>query len=190
VTGIDFSKHSISHARKSAEKKGRIITYLHADYIWADLPRGFDVATLIYGDFCALSDYDRDLLLWKLRRVLNPGGYFIFDVFTEAYEESHHLKPDWYFQVKNGFWHRRPHLVLEQSHHYPDNDTCLNQYIVLMPWLRPRKYHVWHHFYSLETITAVLDRHKFRVAGAYGDLAGSPFDPEGEWIGLVCRRED
>ena len=190
VTGIDFSKHSIAYAKKTAAKKGELISYLLGDYLTADLPLGFDVATLIYGDFCVLSDHDRDLLLWKLRRVLNPGGYFVFDVFTERYERSRRLKTDWYFQVKNGFWHRHPHLVLEQSHQYPADETCLNQYILLLPWLRPRVYHIWHHYYSLETMTEVLRRHRFKILGAYGDLAGSPLKPDSEWIGVVCRRED
>ena len=190
VTGIDFSKNSITHAKKTAKKEGRLITFSHKDYLAADLPRGHDVATLIYGDFCVLSNKDRDLLLWKLRRVLNPGGYFIFDVFTKSYQEKRRVKTDWYFQVKSGFWHKFPHLVLEQNYDYPESDTGLNQYIVLAPWLRPRKYHIWHHYYTLETITEVLEHHKFRVIGSYADLTGSPYDPEHEWIGLVCRRED
>jgi len=188
VTGIDFSKYSINHAKKSAKSKGQLIEYRRADYIRTDLPQNYDVATLIYGEFCTFSDYDRDLLLWKLRRILNPGGYFFLDVFTENYAYTHHLKTDWYIQVKHGFWNSRPHIVLEQSHFYRENDTCLNQYIVLVPWLRPRKYHVWHHYYSRDKIVQILESHKFRVEGVYGDLMGSPFTPEGEWIGLVCRR--
>jgi 2-polyprenyl-3-methyl-5-hydroxy-6-metoxy-1,4-benzoquinol methylase len=190
VTGVDFSRNSITHARKTALKEGHQITYKNEDYVSTELPRGFDVVTLIYGDFCVLSNSDRDLLLWKIRSVLNPGGYLFLDVFTKSYQESRHLKTDWYFQVKSGFWHPRPHLVLEQSHDFPDSDTCLNQYIVLAPWQRPRKYHIWHHHYTKETITKVLKHHKFKVAGTYADLAGSPFDAEGEWIGLMCRRED
>lgn len=189
VTGVDFSKHSIAHARKAAEKRGQQIDYRLTDYVHTDLPTGFDVVTLIYGEFCTVSDHDRDLLLWKLKRMLKPGGYFIFDVFTKRYEESHRLKTDWYLQVKNGFWHPAPHLVLEQSHLYYEDDTCLNQYIVFVPWRRPRKYHVRHHYYSREAIVELLERHRFQVTGVYGDLAGSPFDPDGEWIGLVCRRE-
>ncbi len=188
VTGVDFSKHSISYARKAAKEKGQPIEYRNADYLSADLPQGFDVATLIYGEFSTFSNHDRDLLLWKLKRIIKPGGFFIFDVFTETYERRHHLETDWYLQVKNGFWHRRPHLVLEQSHFYHDSDTCLNQYIVLVPWRNPRKYHVWHHYYTGDAIVRVLEQHNFAVEGVYGDLAGSPFDAGGEWIGIVCRR--
>jgi SAM-dependent methyltransferase len=188
VTGVDFAKSSIGHAKKIAKKEGRAVTYAHADYLSSELPGGFDVATLIYGEFCVLSDHDRDLLLWKLRKTLNTRGYFVFDVFTKSYEEAHHLKTDWYFQPQNGFWHRRPHFVLEQSHKYPDYDTCLNQYIVFVPWRRPRTYHIWHRYYSRETVSELLARHRFDVVGMYSDLTGKPFDPEAEWIGLVCRR--
>lgn len=189
VTGVDFSKNSIAYAINAAKKEGHLITYLNADYIQEDLPRGFDVATLIYGDFCVLSNKDRDLLLWKLRSILNPGGFFIFDVFTKKYQEKRHLRTDWYFQVKGGFWRRRPHLVLEQSHEYQEDDTSLNQYIVLAPWQRTRKYHIWHHYYTRESITGVVESHKFKIIGTYADLTGAPYDSSGEWIGLVCRRE-
>ena len=188
VTGIDYSKNSIDYARTAAKNEGHFISYIHDDYIRTSLPSGFDVVTMIYGDFCTLSEYDRDLLLWKLRKVLNTGGYFIFDVFTKRYEKEHRLKTDWYFQKTDGFWHPKSHLVLEQSFEYPEYDTYLNQYLVLSSGSSIKKYHIWHHYYSKKTIESVLEKHRLKITDLYGDLTGAPFDPQSEWIGVVCRR--
>ena len=189
VTGIDFSESSIRHAKNRAKDTGEIITYLHDDIVTRELPRGFDVVTMIYGSFCSLSNNDRDLLLWKLRAVLRPGGVLIFDVFTEPYAESHRLKSDWYFQSSDGFWSPEPHLVLEQSFDYPAEDTYLNQYLVVSSRSQTKKYHVWHHYYSDESITKVMEIHKFKISGRYSDLEGTPDMIDSEWLGLVCRRD-
>lgn len=187
VTGIDFSSHSIEYAQTRADKEGRLISYLCQDYLTTELPRDFDVVTLIFGDFCVLSDRDRDLFLWKLRSVLNPGGFFIFDVFTEAYGDSRRLRTDWYVQTADGFWYPGPHLVLEQCFDYRSADTYLNQYIILTPKREIRKYHIWHHYYDERTISEVLTNHKMSILSINGDLAGAPLDSDGEWMGLVCR---
>ena len=131
VTGIDYSSVSISHSKKRAAREGQLIEYINDDYVSSELPRKFDVVTLIFGDFCVLSNHDRDLLLWKLRSVLNPGGFFIFDVFTASYQKTHRIRTDWYFQMENGFWQPGPHLVLERSFTYKKDNTYLNQYVIL-----------------------------------------------------------
>ncbi|MBT3274173.1 MAG: class I SAM-dependent methyltransferase [Spirochaetales bacterium] len=190
VTGIDYSSVSINYAKEQAREHGDIISYIHDDYVTSTLPTGFDVVTMIFGDFCTLSYEDRDLLLWKLRKVLNPGGFFILDVFTGAYEKNHRIDNDWYAQINDGFWHPEPHLVLEQSFVYPKHDTFVNQYIILTSESSFKKYNVWHHHYTLESVEEVLIEHKFSVRGSFGDLAGTAFDPKGEWIGLLCRREE
>ncbi len=188
VTGIDFSITSIEQARKSSRRNGEVIAYLRDDFLTAELPRGFDVVTMIYGAFCVLSNEDRDLLLWKLRNVLNPGGFFIFDVFTKSYEESHRLKTDWYLQAADGFWAPDTHLVLEQGFAYPDEAAYLNQYLVISAGAAPKKYRIWHHYYSRDSITETMTKHEMDVTKVHGDLIGAPYDPDGEWIGLVCRR--
>jgi SAM-dependent methyltransferase len=190
VTGIDFSKTSIERAERNARESGEQIVYMHDDFVAADLPGGFDIVTMIYGAFCVLSNDERDLLLWKLRKILKPGGYFFFDVFTEAYEESHRLETDWYLQAADGFWSPDPHMVLEQSFRYPDQAAYLNQYFVLSANAGVKKYHIWHHYYSRKTIAELVTAHKLEVREVCGDLAGAPFDTDGAWIGLVARRAD
>lgn len=189
VTGIDYSEVSIKHARKTAEEEGILIDYIHDDFLTMDLPGGFDVVTMIYGAFCVLSNRDRDLLLWKLRSLLKPDGLFIFDVFTSSYKVTHKIKPDWYVQSTDGFWSPLPHLVLEQSYDYPEDDVYLNQYFVLAAGKAVQKFHIWHHYYTRQDICELIESHNLSVKDVYSDLTGAPFDEDGDWIGLVCVRD-
>ena len=55
VTGVDLSKRSIEYAQRSAETKGKHITYKICDYLLLNYQNQFDIATLIYCDFGVLS---------------------------------------------------------------------------------------------------------------------------------------
>ena len=50
------------------------VHYIEADYLVDALPDDFDVATLIYFDFCALAPGDRARLLGRIHDLLEPGG--------------------------------------------------------------------------------------------------------------------
>ena len=77
VTGVDFSPFSLDHAKT---RDAKAIRYIEADYLSDDLPTGFDIITLIYTDFCALSPAQRNKLLRRMRTMLNPGGHIVLDV--------------------------------------------------------------------------------------------------------------
>ena len=91
VTGIDFSENSINYAKEQAAVFGYPINYLCKDYLEIDYENEFDVVSLIYGDLCVLSHQDRDKLLKKVYKALQPDGYLIFDVFTKYYLKKRNL---------------------------------------------------------------------------------------------------
>ena len=184
VTGVDFSANSLEYARSTS---GPPIQYLEKNYIADELPAPFDVVTLIYGDFCVLSDYDRSLLLWKIRNLLAPGGIFVFDVFTRQYVERTGLKSDWYVQLKDGFWHPDPHLVLEQGFDYKEEGVHLNQYTVFPAGSKGKTYNIWHSYYTRDTIRAILEKHRLSIVAEHADLSGKNIDDHSEWIGIVAR---
>ena len=74
ITGIDFSERSISYAQNAAAGKGLEIEYMCQDYLTFDTRKRFDLITMIFCDFCALSPTQRSGLLAKYRRLLNDGG--------------------------------------------------------------------------------------------------------------------
>ena len=80
VTGIDISDHSLAHAATEAERIGSAVRWLHADYLTDPLPEGFDLVTLIYYDYGALSPQQRRRLLARIHTMLAPGGKLVLDV--------------------------------------------------------------------------------------------------------------
>src|SRR3954468_24401902 len=80
VAGVDFSARSIGYARDTAPPGPGRATYICGNYLDVDVPGVFDVALMIFCDFCALGPEQRGCLLKRLRRLLAAGGRFIFDV--------------------------------------------------------------------------------------------------------------
>ena len=85
VTGIDFSARSIRYAREVAEQRGLDINYLHQNYLELEIKERFDLITMIFCDYCALSPWQRKTLLKIFHKCLLPQGAVLLDV--------HSLKP-------------------------------------------------------------------------------------------------
>jgi 2-polyprenyl-3-methyl-5-hydroxy-6-metoxy-1,4-benzoquinol methylase len=80
VIGIDFSERSIRYAKEIADKNGLDIIYLQQNYLEFDTEKHFDLITMIFCDFCALSPSQRKTLLDKFYKFLKPGGSVLLDV--------------------------------------------------------------------------------------------------------------
>jgi SAM-dependent methyltransferase len=186
VTGVDFSQSSIDYATEVARQHGLAITYRCQNYLELDESPQFDVALLIYGDFCPLSPEQRARLLANVRQALKPGGYFVLDVTTPGLRQHAGLKHGWY-AAPSGFWKPGPHLVLEHGFAY-DGDVFLDQYIVVEPSAKISVYRNWFQDYTAGTIGAELEAGGFAVHRLWGDLTGTPLTPESDWIGVVARK--
>lgn len=184
VTGVDYSQNSIDHARSQDAST----TYVCLDYREMDFPDdSFDVAMMIYGDLCVLSDAERDDLLAKVRRMLKPGGYFAFDLTQPSAHASLEGHRAWSVSAGDGFWRPEPYLVLEQGFTYPD-DVYLQQYVVIGADGTPTVYRNWFHDYTGETIGAVLAAQGFGEYVVYADLMGNPYGGESDWCAVVARK--
>jgi SAM-dependent methyltransferase len=188
VTGVDVSRRSIDYARQVAAERGLPIDYRCQDYLTLDEQERYDAALLIYGDLCPLAPPKRDALLNRIYRALKPGGHFVFDVSTRRHRARHGLKHGWQVCADGGFWKPDPHLVLEQGFDYPDHDVFLDQYIVIEADGRISVYRNWFLDYSLDTITSALAPRGFAVRAAWNDLAGAPYTPDTEWIGIAAQK--
>ncbi len=92
VTGVDYSRRSIDYAQAAAQTAGLAITYRYENYLELTDENCYDLALLIYGDYCPLSPEQRTRLLANIRRALRPGGYFVFDVSTRTLREKYGVK--------------------------------------------------------------------------------------------------
>ena len=185
VTGVDFSQNSIDYAIAQAQVKKLPIEYRCQNYLELDDQDLYAAVLLIYGDLCPLSPEQRAKLLANVRRALKPGGCFILDVTTPVCRQKYGLKKDWY-AAGQGFWKPGLHLVLEQGFAYAD-DLFLDQYTIIEGDGKISVYRNWFQDYTPETICAELTAGGFEVESLWGDLAGTPYIPDSEWIGIVCR---
>jgi len=187
VTGVDFSQNSIDYARHYAEQHGLAITFRCQDYLELEDRSLYDAALLIYGDFCPLSPAERTRLLANVKRALKPGGRFVLDVTTPQLRRRAGLKNGWY-AVQSGFWKPGPHLVLEAGFAYPEDDIYLDQYIVIEADGEISVYRNWFRDYTAETIRAELETAGLAIQSLWGDLVGTPYQPESDWIGVIAAR--
>jgi SAM-dependent methyltransferase len=185
VTGVDFSQSSIEYARASAEKEQLPINYRCQNYLELSEQDNYDAAVLIFGDFCPLNPEQRKQLLANVRRALRRGGAFILDVTTPRIHSFDPSENHWY-AVDSGFWRPTPHLVLEQHFLYPKN-IALDLFVVIEEGGKSTVYRNWFQDFTPETITAELQASGFKVESLWGDLTGTPYREDSEWIGVVAR---
>jgi SAM-dependent methyltransferase len=164
VTGIDYSKRSIEYARQYARENSLDIEYIYQNYLEIDYQSRFEAITLIYCDFCVLPDEDRNMLLVKINKALKPGGFFVFDVHTPQELEGLSTDRTWDY-AEAGFWKPNPHLTLSQTYVYPEDETRVNQYIVIEESGKLSIYRNWIRCYTLATIRSLLQENGFRKEG-------------------------
>ena len=187
VVGVDLSPGSIEYARQSAREKGLPIEYVCLDYRRLDRGAEFDAVFLIYDDFGVLSDDDRDELLCRVHRALKPSGAFVFDVLTASAPGEPNGTRTWSVSG-GGFWKPGPYLELTQYFRYPEADAQVRQVLVVESDGRVSCYRIWQHWYSPETINAILRARGFALESSRADLTGKPLTPDSPELGVVARR--
>jgi SAM-dependent methyltransferase len=188
VTGVDYSHRSIEYATKSAAKNNLKIAYRYQNYLELNDENRYDVVLLIYGDFCPLNPEQRTTLLNNAYRALKPNGKFVLDVSTREHRKKHGNKNRWQ-ALESGFWKPGPHLVLEEGFDYPEQSIWLDQYTVIEANGKMSVYRNWFQDYTPEAITNELAQNGFVVESLWGDLTGTLFTQESEWIGLVTYKK-
>jgi SAM-dependent methyltransferase len=187
VTGVDFSRSSIAYARDIAAQQNLPVTYRCEDYLKLTDDTAYNIVSLIYGDFCPLFPAERAELLARVHRALKPGGRFVFDVSAPLHHIRHSRAASWYAAPEGGLWRPGPHLVLENNFPYP-GDIYLDQYVVIEPEGASSVYRFWFQDYTPDRITTELAEAGFRVTDIWGDLTGTPYTPDSEWLGVVAQR--
>ncbi len=161
VTGVDFSENSIKYAKKEAKKKKLDITYLKENYLNLDLEENaFDLVILIFTDFGPLLPNEREQLLAVIKKVLKPGGVFIFDVLNDKNIKDKISQRSWETSMQ-GFWKNEPYIALSNSFVYEENKVILYQHIVINEQGNISVYRFWTHFFSNQDITIILHQNGF-----------------------------
>lgn len=188
VTGIDFSKRSIEYAKKQTAIQESGIQYYYQNYLKMDYDSCFDIVTLIYCDFGVLSTDDRANLMKRVYRALKPGGMHILDVFTHAQHEDETEHSGWNYYPDGGFWDSSPHLCLESFYRYDEDDTVLNQTIVINED-GVECYNIWEHCFTKDGLLGEVQAAGFTQYELYGDISGKQYDEDGNIICAVFTKQ-
>lgn len=187
VTAIDFSKRSIEYAKQKAEEKAYNINYLYQNYLNMEYENEFDLVTLIYCDFGALSNIQREILLKKIYSAMKKGGRLIFDVFTPNQYEGKSETNTWELHEGSGFWAPSTHLCME-SHFIYESNIRLNQYTIAHIDGSLNVYRIWDHYYTKDTILEELRKAGFEKVEVFSDVAGNPYCDKSKTMCLVVEK--
>ncbi len=189
ITGVDFSERSIEYARARANDQSLDIDYVLADYLAWDPEGRFDLATMIMCDYCALSPEQRAKLLQRVRRLLVPGGAFLFDVYSLAYYAT------WEEQVAYGpglmdeFWSAQPYYGFLNTFKYDRDHVVLEKYTIVEA-TEVSEYFSWFQHYDLKGLRAEIEAAGLLLERAVGDVAGAEFEPTAPEFGVIARRAE
>ena len=161
VTGIDFSENSIKYAKKSAAENNLNIEYIQMDYRELKIIEKYDLAVLIYLDFCVLNPDDAKNVLKNIYRSLKPEGMLLLDVINERNIDSKIMPESWEV-AESGFWKETPYIAMSRGYHYPEEKLLLNQHIVIDSEEKVDTYNFWSRYYEKEEMKTLLEMIGYR----------------------------
>ncbi len=186
VTGLDFSAHSLTHARSVAESRGLQVAYHQANYLDLEVDGSFDLILLIYGDFCALSPVQRRGLLDKATGWVAPGGRLVLDVFSSVLYDSLDEVSDFEWAPEGGFWAPDPYFLFTNRFKYQEEMAYLDRHAIIEAD-RQREIFNWIQCFDQDRLTAELSEAGWEVEEFLGNLAGDPLDQNAKEFGVVAR---
>jgi len=189
VTGIDFSRRSIQYARKIADQKGLDINYFQQNYLEFETKKRFDLITMIFCDFCALSPAQRKTLLAKFHEFLKPGGSVLLDVHSlNAFNNRDEVVSYEYNQLDH-FWSPENYYGFLNSFKYDKEKVTLDKYTIIEE-KRTRVIYNWLQYFSQDSLREEFEENRFKVVGFYSDVAGSAFSSDSPDMAVVARKAE
>lgn len=187
VTGIDFSAESIKYARKMANEKGLKVSYYKQNYLEFKTDKRFDLITMIFCDYCALSPKQRELMLLKFYSFLKPGGLILLDVHSiEAFNKIKEVATYEYNQLDN-FWSQKNYYGFLNTFRYPEEKVSLDKYTIIEK-SKTRVVYNWLQYFSKDSLRKEFEKNGFSAEEFYSDVAGTTFSPDSPEIAIVARK--
>ncbi len=187
VTGIDFSKRSIDHARETASAEGLSVRYINESYLELELDDRFDLVTMIMCDFCALSPEQRRSMLRKFHGLLAPGGGLLLDVYSLAAFAGCKELATCEIDLLDGFWSPHRYYGFLNTFTYDEEKVVLEKYTIIEA-ARTRTIYNWLQYFSPVGLEQELNGCGLDVEKRYADVAGSTYTPEHAEFALVARK--
>lgn len=185
VVGVDLSEGSIKYAKENIQVGNERVSFSTMNYLKLDDSESYDVATLIYYDFCALSMENQSTLLKNVHRALKKGGTFAFDVFSE------HHKSDMSQSVsfeEGGFWSDQPYWVCKSTFMFTQPRVECFQYAIIDEAGDMKLIRVFHRLFNLKDIEELLTSHGFKVEKILKNLQGQTLEPNSTTYGIIASK--
>ena len=187
VTGIDFSEKSIRYAREIAEQKGLDIHYVQQNYLEFETEERFDLITMIFCDFCALSPSQRKTLLAKFYKFLKPGGSVLLDVHSMNTFNSRDEVATYERNQLDNFWSPDDYYGFLNTFKYDKEKITLDKYTIIEK-ARTRVVYNWLQYFSQDSLRKEFEEHGFTVKEFYSDVAGQAFNSKSADIAIVAKK--
>lgn len=187
VTGIDFSKRSIEYAQGVAAKKSLEIEYIQQNYLEFETQKKFDLITMIFCDFCALSPVQRKALLSKFYGMLKGGGAVLLDVHSLHVFEKKEESATYELNQLNHFWAPDNYYGFLNTFKYNNEKIILEKYTIVEE-SRIRTVYNWLQCFSQSSLQKEFEDVGFEVEEFYSDVAGSMFSPDSPDMAIIARK--
>ncbi|OPY49019.1 MAG: bifunctional 3-demethylubiquinone-9 3-methyltransferase/ 2-octaprenyl-6-hydroxy phenol methylase [Methanosaeta sp. PtaU1.Bin060] len=188
VTGIDFSKRSIGHAREVAAEAGLNIEYVNQNYLDFETENRFDLILMIMCDFCALGPSQRRIMLAKFHSLLLPGGSVLLDVYSLNAFKQRDEASSYGVNLLDGFWSREKYHGFLNIFKYDDAKVVLDKYTIVES-ARTRTIYNWLQYFTPESLWREFEEAGFTQQELYADVAGTPFDETASEFAVVAQKK-
>ena len=186
VVGVDFSSRAIEYAREYADQKGLTVSYYQDDYLEFDTDERFDLITMIFCDYCALSPRQRKILLSRMCKLLKPEGRVLLDVYSVSLFDSKSEAAAYEFNQLNGFWSANDYYGFVNTFKYEQEKISLDKYTIIEQG-RTRVVYNWLQYFSEESIRAEFEENGLVIEQTYSDVAGAVFCEKSHEMAIVAR---
>lgn len=189
VTGIDFSHSSIRHAQETARQHGMDIQYVESNYLEYESTQKFDLILMIMCDYCALSPWQRKVMLNKFRTMLTPGGSILLDVYSLKAFEKRQEVATYEHNLLDGFWAPVDYFGFLNIFKYEPEKVVLDKYTIFK---RSNMFVVynWLQYFDPESLAAEFMSNGLCVEKYLADVCGNPFDPESNEFAIIARKSE
>lgn len=188
VTGIDFSKRAIKHARTVAAEEGLTAAYVSQNYLEFETEDRFDIILMIMCDFCALSPAQRMTMLEKFQALLASGGSVLLDVYSVNAFEQREEAVSYEENLLNGFWSPEKYYGFLNTFKYDDVGVVLDKYTIVEA-KRTRTIYNWLQYFSPGSLQSEFEKAGFTQQEFYGNVAGAPFAESASEFAIVGKRK-
>lgn len=188
VTGIDFSKRSIEHARTVAAEEEVTVAYVHRNYLEFETQDRFDIILMIMCDFCALSPAQRMTMLEKFQTLLASGGSVLLDVYSLNAFEQREEAVSYEENLLNGFWSAEKYYGFLNTFKYEDVGVVLDKYTIVEA-KHTRTVYNWLQYFSPGSLQSEFEKSGFTKHEFYGNVAGAPFAESAAEFAIVGKRK-